>query len=481
MSLNNVPVITTGQIREAVYYAWKMRMPIMLWGEPGIGKSQAVASAVEYIRGKEGLDSFGFMDRRLSQYEPVEIRGIPRVTSPRVIFDDLAQFLKHHKEHGFGGNCMTGVTNDDHVINTLDASMEADPVVTQVRARMTSLLGEMSKGSAYAEWSRPDLLPRVDKHGEHGIVFLDELPNAPMDVQAPAYQLILDRMLGDHELPKGWVVIAAGNRIEDRSGVYEMSAALANRFTHFQVVFSYEDWLNWAYQKGVNENVIAYHRFNAGRHLFMFDPSRDDRAFATPRSWESVSQIIHSVDDEALRRHFIGGRVGVPVATEFTVFCGLRHGLPDIDSIIADWHTPRRYEFPKMGERVVKEIEETIVDPEDDDKKSKDDDDDDDDSSIIKKAEKTGKPVTRKRKVTMDSLSVSYIVITGIAARVSEANIGTIWDIIDYLTASKVPGHKEVGVALCLDCMRKNLKLVTQYEKGARFFAFGTKNGDSVR
>jgi MoxR-like ATPase len=57
-------------------------------------------------------------------------------------------------------------------------------------------------------------------HGKQGILFLDEITSAPPTVSAAAYQLILDRRLGDYVVPEGWVIFAAGNRQGDRGVTY---------------------------------------------------------------------------------------------------------------------------------------------------------------------------------------------------------------------------------------------------------------------
>src|SRR6201996_5211573 len=60
-------------------------------------------------------------------------------------------------------------------------------------------------------------------------LFLDELPACAPDVQKAFYPLLLERRLGEHDLPAGSWVVAAGNRVEDRALVREMSAAMINR------------------------------------------------------------------------------------------------------------------------------------------------------------------------------------------------------------------------------------------------------------
>ena len=118
--------------------------PVMLWGPPGVGKSQIVAKVA-------ADDSLPLIDIRLSQLEPSDLRGIPFRVNERV------------------------------------------------------------------EWAIPSMLPDQDRHGPQGILFLDEITSAPPSVSAAAYQLILDRRLGDYEVPAGWAIVAAGNRQGDRS------------------------------------------------------------------------------------------------------------------------------------------------------------------------------------------------------------------------------------------------------------------------
>jgi MoxR-like ATPase len=90
------------------------------------------------------------------------------------------------------------------------------------------------------------MLPREDRDGPNGVLFLDELNAAPPAMSAAAYQLVLDRKLGDYELPAGWVVFAAGKRETDRGVTSTMPTPLANRFAHFEFEVSVKDWTTWA-------------------------------------------------------------------------------------------------------------------------------------------------------------------------------------------------------------------------------------------
>jgi hypothetical protein len=185
------------------------------------------------------------------------------------------------------------------------------------------------KESHTALWAPPAFLPR---DGE-GILFLDELNSAPPSVQASAYQLILDRKVGEYELPEGWAIVAAGNREGDRGVTYRMPSPLANRFVHFEMEVDVQDWRLWAYKKGLDERVISYISYRS-EHLFTFDAKSDIKSFATPRSWEYVNKILKSTITKELLLDTISGAVGRDVAVSFLSFAKVMNKLPDIENIL---------------------------------------------------------------------------------------------------------------------------------------------------
>ncbi|MGB5966560.1 MAG: MoxR family ATPase [Sulfurimonadaceae bacterium] len=185
------------------------------------------------------------------------------------------------------------------------------------------------KDEHQALWAPPSFLPREGK----GILFLDELNSAPPAVQASAYQLILDRKVGEYTLPDGWAIVAAGNREGDRGVVYRMPSPLANRFVHLEMDVSVEDWRDWAYDSGIDERVIAYIGYKSD-DLFSFDPTKNEKSFATPRSWEFVSSLLRSEMDYKLLLETIGGAIGKERAVRFLSFAKVMHKLPDIEAIL---------------------------------------------------------------------------------------------------------------------------------------------------
>lgn len=241
--------------------------PVMLWGPPGVGKSQLVMEVGQ-------KHAINVIDIRLSQMEPTDLRGIPFRSGESV------------------------------------------------------------------EWAVPSMLPNSEKHGEQGILFLDEITSAPPSVSAAAYQLILDRRLGEYRVPDGWAIIAAGNRQGDRGVTYTMPAPLANRFSHFEVETHLDDWVSWAYANGIDEGVIAFLRFRP-ELLFDFDPAHNPVAFPTPRSWEFAHRALKkfgSMPDLLLSA--LQACVGPAAGIELNAFISNLDQLPDIDAILRGDEVP---------------------------------------------------------------------------------------------------------------------------------------------
>jgi len=192
------------------------------------------------------------------------------------------------------------------------------------------------KESHTALWAPPAFLPR---DGE-GILFLDELNSAAPAVQSSAYQLILDRRVGEYELPEGWALVAAGNREGDRGVTYRMPAPLANRFVHFELEVSVDDWREWAYKNRLDSRIIAYISYKS-EHLFTFDAKHETKSFATPRSWEYVGNILKAKLDKTLYLETISGAVGKDIAVSFLGFIKVMDRLPNIENILKN----REFEY----------------------------------------------------------------------------------------------------------------------------------------
>ena len=243
---------------------------VMMWGPPGVGKSQAVRQIAKEISDETGKIC-KVTDVRLLLFNPIDLRGIPTANSDKTL----------------------------------------------------------------AVWLKPQIFQMEPSDKVVNILFLDEISAAPQSVQAAAYQITLDRVIGEHKLPENCIVIAAGNRVTDKSVAYKMPKALANRLCHLEVESNFDSWLRWAISKGVSPLVTGFLSF---RHDYLVENESDSDAlaFPTPRSWEMVSNLLSMANND-LDSVFdmISGCIGTGVAREFKTYCRVYATLPKMESIFS--------------------------------------------------------------------------------------------------------------------------------------------------
>lgn len=180
-------------------------------------------------------------------------------------------------------------------------------------------------------WLTPAIWPR---DGE-GIILLDELPAAPPMMQAAFYQLVLDRRIGEYQLPDGWAVFGAGNRETDRAVSHRMPSALANRFTHFELMVDKDEFYRWGATHDLADEVMGFLRFKPTL-LHVFDPASNAKRFPSPRSWERVSDIVKLQIGGAEEHAMIAGTIGDAAAIEFVGFLAMCRRLPAFETIVDD-------------------------------------------------------------------------------------------------------------------------------------------------
>ena len=241
---------------------------VMLWGPPGIGKSQSVKQIASIIE-SETKRKVNVTDVRLILFNPVDLRGIP-------------------------------TSNVDKTL---------------------------------AVWLKPKIFDMDNSNDCINILFLDEISAAPQSVQAAAYQIVLDKTIGEHKLPDNCIVLAAGNRVTDKSVAYQMPKALANRLLHIEMEASFDSWNSWAIKNDIHPYVLGFLKFRES-YLNNFNPQTSDLSFATPRSWEMVSNILNNVSSNIEEVYeLIAGLVGKSVASEFKRWTKCFSKLPSIEDI----------------------------------------------------------------------------------------------------------------------------------------------------
>lgn len=254
------------ELDEMIVRKYETRTPLFVWGAPGIGKSDQVRVAAKRIA-----------DRR-----NMKITEDPEESDKfRIIDKRLAQ---------------------------MDAS---------------EIKGLPNLDGKKTIWTKPSWFPTEGS----GIIFFDELNLAPPIVQAAAYEIILDRRLGEYKLPDGFIVVGCGNRAEDRANTFEMPKPLLNRFTHVQLrPPSIDRWTTWALDHDVDSRIVTFLQERPGM-LFKFDASDRSKSFPTPRSVSMAASEIKGIPTEgnlSTIKRYVGSAVGLGWASEFTSWLKLQ-------------------------------------------------------------------------------------------------------------------------------------------------------------
>ena len=187
------------------------------------------------------------------------------------------------------------------------------------------------------DWAPPIDLPDEEFASQYPLVvlFLDEMNSAPPAVQAAGYQLVLNRAIGKYKLPDNVVLVAAGNRDSDKGVTYRMPMPLANRFIHLEMRADFTSWQNWAVNKGIHKDVVGYLSFSK-QDLYDFDNKSSSRAFATPRSWVFVSDLLKDEDmDSDTLFNLVAGSVGDGLATKFMAHRKVAGRMPEPSDILS--------------------------------------------------------------------------------------------------------------------------------------------------
>ena len=184
----------------------------------------------------------------------------------------------------------------------------------------------------------PDLPPNDPndpEFSEYGVLFLDEITTVDEAQMQPALGLAdSSRDMGEYKLPEHWLVVAAGNG-PDCTNFMRLDDAMLLRFETFDILYNYKtDWRDWAHRNGICEEIIAFLNFDETvcARVESTDMDSVGKGSPNPRTWELLSNNIkiykatHGGDfypqDEIAHRasRLIGSKAG----REFEAFCAYR-------------------------------------------------------------------------------------------------------------------------------------------------------------
>lgn len=254
------------QATESAKIAIKARLPIMVEGSPGVGKSDMFKKIAETYK-------LELVDIRVSQCDITDFNGLPFIDNGKARFNPFDIF-----------------------------PLENTP------------------------------LPE----GKNGwLLFLDEMNAAMPSVQVAAYKLILDRMVGNYHLHPKVAICCAGNKITDNAVVNELSTALRSRLINIEVEVDFDTWFTWAANNEIDGKILAF-LMHDSKFLFNFDPEKEDKTFACPRTWEMLSKVLKFITDVSTpdKRELINGIIGNKAGTEFVTYCKYCYKLPKFEDIL---------------------------------------------------------------------------------------------------------------------------------------------------
>ena len=326
-------------VAEAIDAMRDTGISLYIHGAPGISKS-AVARQIA------DKNHCAVADVRLSQMAPEDMRGVPMVgeidgmkglmwTPPLIFPRDLdyqqTEVITGSKTIRFfnpiGNNGIHYCTKPVIKVMSNDFNKQVEIVDSQLD-RFTVFVKDYQ-----GEPSTATIVWTVT--GKVVVMFvLEEFNSAPLAVMAAAYQLILDRRIGDYVVPEGVMLIAMGNRDGDRGVTFKIPKPVANRFVHLEMIVNIDDWLDWGFEHGIHPDVAGFLARWPSK-LLDFQPESPQYSFATPRSWEFVSKIISQSEmKKEVLNSLVCGAIGPAVGTEFLLHQQFMADAPDAKCIL---------------------------------------------------------------------------------------------------------------------------------------------------
>ena len=208
-----------------------------------------------------------------------------------------------------------------------------------------------ANGMPVARYTYPAILPSREYLAEHpyGVLFIDEYNQADHLVQKAGASLLLEGIIGDYKLPKGWWVVTASNRMADKSGVVRPLMHVINRQCTVEIRPDANALIEWMHANEVHPLAPAFVK-QMPHVVFTETMPSEPNPFCTPRSFVSAmryieamvgSSLVVPVDDTT--QNLIQGDIGQGAAASFYGWLKVVNELPSIEEIE---HDPMHAKMP---------------------------------------------------------------------------------------------------------------------------------------
>ena len=159
-----------------------------------------------------------------------------------------------------------------------------------------------------------------------GILFIDEI-NCVSETLAPAMlQFLQCKTFGNHEIPEGWVIVAAGNPPEYNKSVRDFDVVTLDRVKKIMVEPDYRIWKEYAYKENIHPAILSYLELPSNC-FYKMETTIDGRQFATPRGWEDLSRMMEvyerlnkNITKEVVGQYIQHERISVEFAEYYELY-----------------------------------------------------------------------------------------------------------------------------------------------------------------
>lgn len=126
---------------------------------------------------------------------------------------------------------------------------------------------------------------------QEGILFIDEI-NCVSETLAPTMlQFLQGKTFGNHKVPEGYIIVAAGNPPEYNKSVHEFDIVTLDRVKKIHVTQDLTVWKEYAYQASVHNAIISYLEWKK-ENFYVVETTVDGKSFVTARGWEDLSALL---------------------------------------------------------------------------------------------------------------------------------------------------------------------------------------------
>ena len=267
---------------------------------------QEIKDAVEAYLLK---DEYGAYELPVIRQRPILLLGAPGIGKTQIM-EQIA------RECGIGlvAYTITHHTRQSAIglpfISELEYAGQKRPVTEYTMSEIVASIYEKMKKTGLKE----------------GILFIDEI-NCVSETLAPAMlQFLQCKTFGNHPIPEGWIIVAAGNPPEYNKSVRDFDVVTLDRVKKIEVEPDYGVFREYAVQSRIHPAVISYLDTRPG-NFYQMETTVDGRKFATPRGWEDLSRLLEvyeklgkPVDKEVVRQYIQHDRIAGEFASYLELY-----------------------------------------------------------------------------------------------------------------------------------------------------------------